>query len=335
MKNTANNFHGPSTEPKRRCFFLMLPLFLFVMNSCSKDDNSLTDNLGEFNAKTIQHDGVERNYQVYLPKNFDKKNPTPMVLALHGGGGRGSRFEKDVSAGTLTVAAELRGVILVTPEGIDKRWNDGRPVIFNGDRMYDDVGFISTIIDTMAQDYGIDSNRVYVTGISNGGFMSVRLALELSNKITAVAPVTAQITEAVESMVPELPISIMIINGVDDPFVPYNGGTIMIFNSTGNRGNILSTEESIQRFNTYNQCINLVENNPIIDDIPNDGTSVEISKYNGCNQATEVVLVKVNGGGHTWPDGAQYLPVGIVGKVSREINASEMILDFFLSHSRN
>lgn len=335
MKSIAHNFHRPCTQQKWNLIFLMLPLFLFIMNSCSKDDDSQTDNLGEFNTRTIEHDGVERTYRVYLPKNFDKNNPTPMVLALHGGGGSGNRFEKDVSAGTLTNAAESRGVILVTPEGIDKRWNDGRPEIFGSESMYDDVGFISNIIDKMALNYGVDSNRVYVTGISNGGFMSVRLALELSNKIAAIAPVTAQITEAVESTVPEFPISIMIINGVDDPFVPYNGGPIMIFNSDSNRGNILSTEESIQRFNSYNQCTNIVENNPIIDNFPNDGTSIEISKYNGCNQGTEVVLIKVNGGGHTWPDGAQYLPVSIVGRVSKEINASEMILDFFLSHSRN
>ncbi|MDB4291976.1 alpha/beta hydrolase-fold protein [Maribacter sp.] len=314
---------------------LAVILMLSAIGCTTDDTNSSEDILGEFNTKSIQHEGVERTYRVYLPKNFDKNNPTPMVIALHGGGGSGKRFEKDVSAGTLTTAAESRGVLLVTPEGIDKRWNDGRPVIFNGDTMYDDVGFISAIIDNMTQNYGVDSKSVYVTGISNGGFMSVRLGLELSNKITAIAPVTAQITEAIASTVPEFPISVMIINGVDDPFVPYTGGPITIFNSNSNRGNTLSTEESIQRFNTYNQCTNPVENEPIIDDVPNDGTSIEISKYTGCNQGTEVVLIKVVGGGHTWPNGAQYLPMGIVGRVSREINASEMILDFFLRHSKN
>jgi len=69
--------------------------------------------------------------------------------------------------------------------------------------------------------------------------------------------------------------------------------------------------------------------------IPNDDTSVEITRAKDCNQGTEVVLVKVIGGGHTWPSGAQYLPPNVVGVVSTEINASEMILDFFLSHPKN
>lgn len=336
MKNRADNSRRTYTEPKWNWVFLMLPLFLFIMNSCSKDDDSPTDKLGEYNTKNLEYDNVERTYHVYLPKNFNKTNPTPLVFALHGGGGTGMNLASVISAGTLTTAAEARNVILVVPDGIDKRWNDGRPEIFGSDRMYDDIGFISTIIDTMIQNYGVDSNRVYVTGISNGGLMSIRLAMDLSNKIAAVAPVTAQITEAIQSKVPEFPISILIINGEDDPLVPYNGGCIAgPFIPVCSRGEVLSTQESIEKFKGYNQCANPAETEPIIDDVPNDDTSVEITRYKDCEQGTEVVLVKVIGGGHTWPSGEQYLPVRTVGVVSKEINASEMILDFFLNHSRN
>ena len=336
MKNTADNSHRSFTEPKWNWAFLMLPLFLFFMISCSKDDVSPTDKLGEYNTKTIEHDGVERTYHIYLPKNFDKATPTPLVFALHGGGGTGMNLAKVISAGTLTAAVEARNVILIVPDGIDKRWNDGRPGIFGNDRMHDDIGFISTIIDTMIQNYGVDSNRVYATGISNGGLMSIRLAMDLSNKIAAVAPVTAQITKVIQSKVPEFPISILIINGEEDPLVPYNGGCIAgPFIPDCSRGEVLSTQESIEKFKGYNQCVNPSETEPIIDDVPNDGTRVEIVGYKGCEQGTEVVLVKVIGGGHTWPSGEQYLPVNVVGVVSKEINASEMILDFFLSHSRN
>ncbi|MBM1107183.1 hypothetical protein JQC67_13600 [Aurantibacter crassamenti] len=313
----------------------MLPLFLFVMSSCSKDDDALTDNLGEFNAKTIQHDGVERTYHMYLPNNFNKTNASPLVLALHGGGGTGSRFEKDVSEGSLTAAAEARGMVLVTPNGIDKRWNDGRTEHFGGDSMYDDVGFISAVIDRMIEDYGVDSNRVYATGISNGGLMSFRLALDLSDKIAAIAPVTAQVSKAVESKVPDFPVSLMLVNGVDDPLVPYDGGCIDVPLSNQCRGEVLSTDESIAKFLDFNQCATLAETEAIIDQLPNDGTSVEITRYNTCADKADVVLIKVIGGGHTWPGGAQYLPPDLVGVVSSEINASEMILDFFLSHTRN
>jgi len=109
---------------------------LLGLSACSVDNepDPSSDNLGEYNTKTIQHDGGERTYHVYLPKNFDKSNLTPMVLALHGGGGTGANFEEVVSAGTLTTAAESRGMILVMPEGLDRRWNSGRPEIFDGER---------------------------------------------------------------------------------------------------------------------------------------------------------------------------------------------------------
>lgn len=334
MKNSANNFNSPSTEKKWNWVCLLLPAILLMMSSCSKDDDSCIVKIGELSCQSISYDGVERTYQVYLPNNFNESSPAPLVLALHGGGGTGANFEDDVSAGTLTTAAEARGVILVMPDGLDKRWNDGRTEIFGNDSMYDDVGFISTLIEEMIENYGVDSNRVYATGISNGGFMSMRLAMDLSNKITAVAPVTAQITEANLLKVPEFPISIMIVNGEDDPLVPYNGGCIAVPLTTEcSRGEVLSTQETIEKFISYNQCGNSSETEPLIDTIPNDGTSVEITTYNGCEQGTQVVLVKVIGGGHTWPGGKQYLPIRTVGAVSKEINASEMILDFFLSSS--
>lgn len=336
MKNAANNLKKSSTEPKWKLVLMLLPILVVLMNSCITDDNPDTDTLGEFNSRSIQHDGIERTYHIYLPNNFDLSNDTPLVLALHGGGGTGTNFEDVVSDGTLTTAAESRGMILIMPDGIDKRWNDGRPEIFGNDPMYDDVGFIAAIIDDMIKNYGVDSNRVYTTGISNGGFMSMRLAMDLSSKIAAAAPVTAQITKAMESKVPEFPIAIMIINGEDDLLVPYNGGCIDVpLTPECSRGEVLSTAESIEKFIGFNQCTNPAEIEPIIDKVASDNTSVEIAKYSDCAVGTEVVFVKVIGGGHTWPGGAQYLSETIVGPVSLEINASEMILDFFLTHSRN
>lgn len=332
MKNRKFSIRVSYSKGKKIKGVFLMPILLVLMITCSK--KSTEDSLGEFNAKNLIHEGIERTYQVYLPNNFNKASLTPMVIALHGGGGTGSRFERDVSEGSLTAAAEARGMILVTPEGIDKRWNDGRTEHFNGDGMYDDLGFISTLIDRMTEDYGVDPSRVYATGISNGGFMSFRLALDLSDKITAVAPVTAQVSKAVESKIPDSPIALMLINGTEDPLVPYDGGCVQVITNEC-RGDILSTDESITKFIGHNQCLTTGETEAPIDQVPNDETSVEITNYKNCEDDIEVVLVKVVGGGHTWPGGAQYLPKAIVGVVSREINASEMILDFFLAHSRN
>lgn len=280
-------------------------------------------------TETLQHEGLERTYHIHLPPDFSKGIPAPLVLALHGGGGKGRRFDQSATGGTLTAEADKRGVILVFPEGINKQWCDGRTEILKTKKIYDDVGFISKIIDTMVKKYGIDPSRVYATGLSNGGFMSVRLAMDLSEKIAAVAPVAAQISKAIQEKRPKLPISIMIINGTEDPVVPFEGGSIGRFKFGQSRGEILSTASSIEYFRSYNGCGKTPEDND-----PKDGSKVEIEKYTGGKDGTEVILVKVIGGGHTWPGGNQYLKPWIVGEVCRDINASKMILDFFLSHSR-
>lgn len=334
MKNSKSDFSTNFMKSAGNGFLLLVSFLLICANACSKDTLQ-EDTLGEFNTKTLNHEGVERTYRVYLPNDFEKTTPTPMVFALHGGGGTGANFEDLVSSGTLTAAAEARGIILVMPDGIDKQWNSGRPEIFNGRESYDDVGFIEKVIDTMIQKYGVDPSRVYATGISAGGFMSLRLAVDISEKIAAIAPVTAQMVDTQFELIPSSPVSIMIINGTDDPLVPYEGGCITVPGfSACSRGIALSTEETIDNFRGFYSCSNPVKIESLLDNLQDD-TSIEVFRYDGCEEGSEVVLVKVNGGGHTWPSGAQYLPAGIVGLVSNEINASEMILDFFLTHSRN
>ena len=286
-------------------------------------------------TKSVQYEGVERSWQIYLPPNFSNDKAAPLVIALHGGGGNGSKFDETTTEGTLTAAADKRGAVLVFPEGIDKRWNDGRQEVFRGKRKYNDVGFISKLIDEMIQGYGIDSTRIYATGISNGGFMSVRLAMELSEKITAVAPVTAQVSITMSNKIPQHPISIMIVNGTEDPLVPFGGGHVRLFRFGRSRGEVLSTRQSIEIFRNFNGCRQPAEIIKMADLDPDDGTTIEIEKYAGGRNNSEVILVKVVGGGHTWPGGKQYLRPRMVGVVSRDINASEMILDFFLRHAKS
>lgn len=285
-------------------------------------------------TETLQHEGIERTYHIHFPPGFSKSKPAPLVLALHGGGGKARRFDQSATGGTLTVEADKRGVVLVFPQGINKQWCDGRTEILKTKKVYDDVGFISGIIDAMVNKYGIDPNRVYATGLSNGGFMSVRLAMDLSDKIAAVAPVAASISKAIKKKTPKLPISIMFVNGTDDPVVPFEGGVVGLFKFGRGRGEILSTSASIEFFRHHNGCGKEPEKYKFLDKDPKDGTSVEIEKYICNKNGTEVILVKVIGGGHTWPGGKQYLKPRFVGVVSRDINASKMILDFFLSHSR-
>jgi len=315
---------------------LVCLLCLFNFNSITAKDAPKTGKgNGRDFTRTLQYEGIERTFHIHLPPTFTMDKHTPMVLALHGGGGKGSKFEKSTTSGTLTAAADKQGVVVVFPEGIDKQWFDGRTEIVKKKDRHNDVGFISAIIDIMVKNYNIDPNRVYSTGISNGGFMSYRLAMDLSDKIAAIAPVAAQVSKAVTGKTPERPISVMVINGTDDPLVPFDGGHVRLFRFGRSRGEVLSTNATVDFFLKHNGCTGKQERNKLDDTDPEDGTSVEVEKYAGCREGTEVVLVKVIGGGHTWPGGTQYLKPWLVGKVSKDINASELILDFFLKHSLN
>ena len=307
---------------------------LFAANS-----NALSNTLAKRKSltidstKTLFYEGVKRTYHIHFPKNTKNSKALPMVLALHGGGGKGSLFEKG-TGNTLTEAADKLGFVIVFPEGKNKHWNDGRTEIFKKKKAYDDVGFLSKVIDIMIKHYGIDAKRVYATGISNGGLMSIRLAIDLSEKIAAVAPVAAQLTKALEGKVPKKPISIMMFNGTLDPLIPYKGGHIKLFKFSRSRGEVIATHATIDYFRKFNKCKKVLEKIKLPNSNPNDGTEVEIEKFTNCQNNTEVILVKIIGGGHTWPGGNQYLKPRIVGVVSKEINASEMILNFFLEHFR-
>ncbi len=132
-----------------------------------------------------------------------------MVLALYGGGGTGRKFDQSLSQSQFRTIANQRGGILVFPDGMNRQWSDGRTEHLKQDKFYDDVGFISKVIDKMIDDHGVDSQRVYVTGILNSGFMSVRLALDLSDKIAAIAPVTAQLPVVLKNKTPKKPITVV------------------------------------------------------------------------------------------------------------------------------
>jgi len=276
---------------------------------------------------------VKRQFHVRLPSGKKPLKPVPLVLVLHGGGGRPVNFDYLMTNHTLSSAADERSMMLVFPKGINKQWNDGRNEIFKGKASYDDVGFINAVMQSVIAQYEIDQSRIYVTGISNGGHMSLRLAMDLSEKIAAVAAVTAQVSKKIANKIPEQAIGVMLVNGTQDPLVPYDGGTIKLSKIGRSRGEVLSSEQSAAIFQRHNGCEKVATTNTLPDNNRVDGTRVRVHTYNQCDDQVLVKLVEVDGGGHTWPGGRQYLKKRRIGRVSKDINASELILDFFLSQT--
>lgn len=284
------------------------------------------------------YDGLKRTFKIHFPPFYNKSLQMPLVIALHGKGGNAESMILITRKG-FNKLADKDGFLMVYPNGIGLNWNDGRMDDETNDRAHreniDDVGFISVLIDLMIKDYNIDPRRVYVTGISNGAIMSYRLACELSHKITAIAPVDGNIPYLLfPGCSPARPISVLAINNVDDPLVPFEGGDIYGTFPRVKLGKVLSADESINFWVKRNNCSPepVVTEEPDTD--PQDGTRVTRKNYSNGTDGTEVILYAIEGGGHTWPGGIQYKPVGIIGKTCRDIDANEIIWSFFKKHSR-
>lgn len=286
----------------------------------------------------IIHDGLKRKFRVFKPSVVNTSFRMPVVIALHGRGSSSMGMVILTRRG-FEKLAEREKFIVVYPDGIGMSWNDGRVDEEANDRAFrdeiDDVGFISALIDHMIGKYNADPSRIFVTGISNGAIMAYRLACELSDKITAIAPVDGNIPEMLyPGCSPSCPVSVLAINNVDDPLVPFDGGEIYVRRRKVKLGKILSTEKSIEFWVSRNKCVV----SPVVteeeDRDPRDGTRVIRKYYGNGIGGTDVVLYEIKGGGHTWPGGIQYKPEAVIGKTSRDIDASEVIWSFFKNHSK-
>ncbi|MDY6821925.1 MAG: PHB depolymerase family esterase [Deferribacterota bacterium] len=310
--------------------------FLLVL-VCFNSINALSNQVGDHTG-SITWEGLERTYLVHIPPSYGKNKSMPLLIALHGGGGT-SKSMVNITEGGLNTLADKEGFIVVYPDGFDKHWNDGRSReetrYKTQEENIDDVGFISTLISYFIKELNIDSKRVYVTGMSNGAMMSYRLACELAEKIAAVAPVAGNMPQNLSlTCSPSKPISVLAINNVNDPLMPLEGGDVTLPFGSIKLGKVLSVSEMVMFWVNHNHCSSqpLISYEP--DKDPQDGTRVKKEVYDRCKDGTEVILYAIEGGGHTWPDGWQYLPERVVGKTSKDIDANEVIWNFFKKHMR-
>jgi polyhydroxybutyrate depolymerase len=293
---------------------------------------------------TLEHAGLDRSALVHLPPNYDDQIPMPLVLAFHGGGGRAEQYARFTGFDTL---ADEEGFIVVYPRGVNNRWHDARftEEIPEGDEDEDeahpdDVGFTLALLDELKRAYAIDEERIYITGMSNGGMFCQQLAIEATEHFAAVASVTAQIPTPRADMEPQGRLSVLLMNGTEDPLVPYEGGDIEIALSERRReagkatyrGSVLSTEETIDYWLRHNEIADEPVTETLEDKDPDDGARAVVQTWRG--EAASVVLYKIVGGGHTYPGGAQYLPQRVIGATCRDFDATEAIWAFFSNHSK-
>ena len=251
------------------------------------------------------------------------------MMVFHGGGGEGTGVSRLTKFNQL---ADKENFIVVYPDGVEKHWNDGREDVQAKafQEKVDDDAFVNAMIDAIPKEYKIDAKRVYSTGISNGGFFSNFLAVNLSNRIAAIAPVVGGIADPFyKNFKPKEPVSVLIMQGTADPLVPYNGGAV-----ARNRGKMIGIDEAVKLWVKHNGAKEQPTSTESIDKDKTDDCTVDKFVWSGGKNKTEIVLYKLNGGGHTWAGGSQYLPRVVIGSVCREINATEIIWEFFKQHPK-
>jgi polyhydroxybutyrate depolymerase len=281
----------------------------------------------------LTHDGGVREYIVHVPPGYQTMKARPLVLVLHGGGGT-MRGQYKLTNETFNHLADRDGFFVVYPQGLGKSWNEGGADRkgYAREHNIDDVGFFKALIAELEKKYPIDPRKVFSTGMSNGGLMSLRLACDIPGQIRAIGALTASIPEDLVDMCSEEKpekSGLLLMNGTEDPIVPFNGGAIKVFGQT--RGRVVSTEKTLQVWLARNGCKDNPKVREIADKDPEDGTRVTEYTYDQCASGVPVVFYKIHGGGHAWPGGWQYLREKRIGKTSRDIDAAEEVWKFFSS----
>ncbi|MBT4775248.1 MAG: T9SS type A sorting domain-containing protein [Crocinitomicaceae bacterium] len=267
---------------------------------------------------TIEHNAIERDFILYVPNSYNPATPAPLIFNFHG---YTSNALQQMWYGDFRAIADTAGFIIAHPNGtIDGLGNTHFNVGWGGSSI-DDVDFTNALIDSLSSNYNIDQNRIYSTGMSNGGFMSFLLACELSNRIAAVASVTGSIAPAqLAACNPQHPTPVLQIHGDSDGTVPYNGGA----------GWSEPVNSVLSYWSGYNNCLA----SPVVTNLPDidlsDGSTVKHYLYKDGDNCADVEHFKIIGGDHTWPGNF----IGGAG-TNYDINGSMEIWKFFSKYDIN
>lgn len=262
----------------------------------------------------IEVDGKEREYLLYVPESLDPSVAAPLVVSLHG-------FSQwpahQMSTSRWNGVAEKNGFIVVYPSGrgFPKRWSTSLESDTPGDSS-SDVQFISDLIDRLVQEYNIDHTRIYVNGFSNGGGMATLLACKLSERIAVVGTVAGAYRFMPTDCEPSRWVPLITFHGNADPIVPFWGGV-----SHSAEFTLPLIPKWVNEWAMLNKCNLAAAQLPVTDEVSG-------IRYTQCAQNAEVVFYTIEGGGHAWP-GGEPIPRWIVGHTTSDIDASQVMWEFF------
>ena len=199
-------------------FLVLLSAFLFLAGQCLCTNAAILPLTDREIGLELTDDGRNRSFILHLPPYFDGiEERLPVIFVLPGGGGTARGMVK-LTQGRFNELADEAGFLVAYPQWIERRWNEGRYGLSASpiEDQVDDVVFFRALIEHLQTKYRADPARILVTGISNGGMMSFRLACNLPDKIKAIAPVTASIPKALETRCNQpAKVGLLLINGTD------------------------------------------------------------------------------------------------------------------------
>ena len=278
---------------------------------------------GNIQVKKMRLQGITRTFAFYVPHSHNEKNSLPLVFILHGGGGSHRSILRQTRH-RFNMLADKYGFIAIYPDAFERHWNDGRGLErYRSQREnINDVLFIQSIIDTLAKIYPVDTERIFITGVSNGGLMSMRLGCEL-NLVKKIAPVVALMPiMLMKQCKPHHPVDVLFLIGKKDPLVPFEGGDIHFRRLR--LGAVASWDSTLSFWAKVNGCS--------ADRKEETREGVTCIFYSGCKAQT--IMYIFDNGGHTLPGGRSNLPEFIVGKTVKNFMAADSIIKFFLEFEK-
>ena len=339
-------------RPSAYCFLngLVILFFLLVALSCSAAGTRIAapDPGPEgWHELKIDHDGLERWLRVYCPEGLPQ-NAAAVVL-LHGGTQSMRKVFRPRSGGTQEwgYLAEKEKFLLLVPNGTNpdtgdtfgnrQHWNDVRNTRKVNNPEVDDVGYINVLLQWARRNYPIDPGRIYVSGASNGGMMTYRLLMEMSEKIAAAAAFIANLPADDQRLrIPDRAVPLLICNGTADPLVKWDGGEI-----PGGRGNVRSAEQTVAWWVNANRAD---WQHPISDQLADadtaDGCRLYRTIYPPLSGGAVVEFIRMQGGGHTLPSQKHSLPdrlwvKRLFGPACRDIEGAWLAWEFMKRYRIN
>ena len=283
----------------------------------------------EQTQQVINFEGLSRSYNLFIPDNIKSDTQLPLVVVLHGRTGTSQRMA-DLS--DFNTRAEQHDFAVAYPQGLQNQWNYLHGI--SGYRPQpNDSEFLVKVIEQISNTHPVDNQRIFIAGISNGGFMAQRLACYAPEKFAAFASVAAGGYAHMDiACKPEQPVSMLYIHGTSDTKVPWNGLTLK--DSQGNQQAVtMPIAESLKFWSNHNQCGTTVNKVEIIESGRSPGTQVRRFQSTECANGAEMVLYAIINGGHNWPGVAGFISPSVAGQVNLDIHASDVIWEFFKDKS--